>query len=87
MATFTVLVKQGLAQAAVGCIQAYRYFLSPWLGFQCRFYPTCSLYAKEAFQKHGWWTGAYLALLRVLRCHPWHPGGTDAVPLKINEKK
>lgn len=82
MATFTVTLKQGVERLVLFCIRAYRYFLSPWLGFHCRFYPTCSGYAKEAIQEHGLMKGAYYTLWRVLRCHPWHPGGIDSVPLK-----
>jgi putative membrane protein insertion efficiency factor len=59
---------------------AYRYALSPMLGPRCRFYPSCSAYALEALDRHGALAGAWLALRRVLRCHPWHPGGYDPVP-------
>lgn len=82
MATIAVSLKSALKKSALGFIRAYRYFLSPWLGFHCRFQPTCSGYAKEALQVHGFCKGAYLSLRRVLRCHPWHPGGIDFVPLK-----
>jgi hypothetical protein len=61
-------------------IQAYRYVLSPWIGSQCRFYPTCSHYGEEAIQKHGAIKGGGLTLWRILRCNPWHPGGFDYVP-------
>lgn len=61
-------------------LRAYRYALSPMLGRSCRFFPTCSEYAMEAIQKHGAAKGSYLAARRVLRCHPWHPGGYDPVP-------
>lgn len=50
----------------------------PWVG--CRFSPTCSEYARQALLKHGFWRGSWLALRRILRCHPWHPGGDDPVP-------
>lgn len=54
----------------------------PWLGPRgvCRFSPTCSVYAKEAISKHGVFKGGYLAVKRVLKCHPFHPGGYDPVP-------
>lgn len=55
-----------------------RPFLGPRGG--CRFSPTCSQYAKQAIMKHGALKGGYLALKRVLKCHPWHPGGYDPVP-------
>jgi putative membrane protein insertion efficiency factor len=61
-------------------IGAYRYFLSPWLGNQCRFHPSCSTYAQEAISRYGTFCGGWLALRRLGRCHPWHPGGVDPVP-------
>lgn len=61
-------------------IRSYRLFLSPWMGGQCRFFPTCSYYAEEAVQIHGSWKGLGLALQRIAKCHPWHPGGIDPVP-------
>ena len=61
-------------------ISAYRYLLSPLLGPSCRFYPTCSAYAAEAIDAHGALRGSWLAMKRVLKCHPWHPGGLDPVP-------
>jgi len=61
-------------------IRAYRYVLSPLLGNQCRFYPSCSHYAEEALARHGWLRGSWLATRRICRCHPWHPGGVDLVP-------
>ncbi len=66
----------------IGLIRFYQYFISPLLGPRCRFYPTCSQYAVEAIQVHGAGYGVYLALRRLLRCHPWHPGGVDPVPEK-----
>ncbi len=65
---------------AIKLIHLYRYFLSPWVGNQCRFYPTCSHYAEEALQQHGFFKGVYLTARRLLKCHPWHPGGIDLVP-------
>jgi uncharacterized protein len=61
-------------------LRAYRFFLSPWLGTACRFEPTCSSYALQALEQRGAATGTYLALRRVLRCHPWCDGGLDPVP-------
>jgi uncharacterized protein len=61
-------------------IRAYRLALSPLLGASCRFYPTCSSYALEAIDTHGAVRGSWLAVKRVLKCHPWHPGGIDPVP-------
>jgi uncharacterized protein len=65
---------------AIKAIQGYRYLLSPWVGNQCRFYPTCSYYAEDAINQHGLTKGSYLTIRRLLKCHPWHPGGIDLVP-------
>ncbi|HVG48863.1 MAG TPA: membrane protein insertion efficiency factor YidD [Rubellimicrobium sp.] len=61
-------------------VRAYRLVLSPWLGHECRFTPTCSAYALEALQKHGAAKGGWLALRRIGRCHPWGGFGVDDVP-------
>lgn len=61
-------------------IRAYQYLLSPLMGPSCRFYPSCSCYAQQALENHGVVKGSWLALRRLLRCHPWHPGGVDPVP-------
>lgn len=61
-------------------IQLYRYTLSPLLGRRCRFEPSCSLYAIEAVHEHGTLKGSWLAMKRLGRCHPLHPGGYDPVP-------
>jgi putative membrane protein insertion efficiency factor len=66
--------------ALVFLIRAYQRLLSPLLGPRCRFYPSCSQYALEALQCHGAAHGSYLALRRICRCHPLHPGGFDPVP-------
>lgn len=70
-----------VAQLLLLALRGYRWFLSPWLGNACRFAPTCSVYAIEAIERHGALQGVLLALARVARCHPWHPGGWDPVPL------
>jgi len=64
----------------LGLIRAYRYFLSPWIGGQCRFDPTCSVYASQAIELYGAWRGGWMAVKRLLRCHPFCPGGEDPVP-------
>ena len=61
-------------------ITGYRLLLSPFFGRQCRFYPTCSEYAQEAIERHGSLRGSWLAVTRIARCGPWHPGGPDPVP-------
>lgn len=61
-------------------IRFYRKFVSPLKPPTCRFYPTCSAYALEAIEVHGPVKGVYLAVRRILRCHPFHPGGLDPVP-------
>ncbi len=68
------------ARCAIALIHAYRLVASPWLGGQCRFYPTCSHYAEEAIARHGVGRGVWLALQRLSRCHPFHAGGVDPVP-------
>jgi hypothetical protein len=67
-------------RAALAVIRLYQLTLSPFLGRQCRFHPTCSHYAAEAIAKFGVLRGSWLALRRLLRCHPFHPGGFDPVP-------
>jgi uncharacterized protein len=61
-------------------IRAYQYALRPLLGAHCRFYPSCSEYALDAMRRHGALRGSWLALRRLARCHPYHPGGYDPVP-------
>ncbi|RJX31569.1 MAG: membrane protein insertion efficiency factor YidD [Oxalobacter sp.] len=63
-------------------VRGYQLCISPLLGPKCRFYPTCSSYAMEAIQEHGAARGGWLALKRLCKCHPFHPGGFDPVPLK-----
>lgn len=67
-------------RALVAFVRGYRWLLSPWWGGQCRFHPTCSLYAIEALERHGAARGSWLTLKRLLRCHPWGGGGFDPVP-------
>jgi len=64
----------------VGAIAGYQRLISPLLGNHCRFYPTCSQYAREAVTKHGVLRGVELAARRIVRCNPWNPGGVDFVP-------
>lgn len=61
-------------------IRIYQITISPVLGPACRFEPTCSEYAYQAISSHGWMRGSLLAIKRILRCHPFNPGGVDPVP-------
>jgi putative membrane protein insertion efficiency factor len=69
-----------LRGALILLIRAYQIALSPLLGDHCRFHPSCSHYTVEAIRTHGAGRGSVLGLRRILRCHPWHPGGYDPVP-------
>jgi putative membrane protein insertion efficiency factor len=73
-------LKSLLAQPLIWLVRGYQLLISPFVPPSCRFHPTCSHYAIEALQKHGALKGAWLALRRIVRCHPWHPGGHDPVP-------
>ncbi|MGM0787572.1 MAG: membrane protein insertion efficiency factor YidD [Thermodesulfobacteriota bacterium] len=61
-------------------IKAYQALVSPVIGARCRFYPSCSEYALESFRRYGSLRGGWLALRRLVKCHPFHPGGIDPVP-------
>ena len=61
-------------------IRGYRSFVSPLFPPSCRFQPTCSQYALQSVERFGAWRGGWLTLKRLLRCHPFHPGGYDPVP-------
>ncbi len=67
-------------QGLMGLVKAYRLLLSPSLGSNCRFEPSCSRYALGALERHGALAGSYLTLRRIGRCHPWCDGGSDPVP-------
>ena len=69
-----------LAHIAALPVRAYRLIFSPWVGFNCRYQPTCSAYALEALEKHGAFRGSWLALRRITRCHPLGDTGYDPVP-------
>ncbi|WP_323142643.1 membrane protein insertion efficiency factor YidD [Massilia phyllosphaerae] len=64
----------------VWLLRGYQLLVSPMLGQNCRFYPSCSHYAVEALQVHGTVRGSWLAVRRLGRCHPWNDGGVDPVP-------
>lgn len=76
MASFGKIAQKGL----VVLISIYRFAISCFFGYCCRFEPSCSVYATEAINTHGALKGCYLVIRRLLRCHPWHPGGMDPVP-------
>ena len=69
-----------LARVLLGVIRGYQVGVSPFLPPACRYTPTCSVYAAEAIRKHGAGRGSWLALRRLLRCHPWGGSGHDPVP-------
>jgi uncharacterized protein len=64
----------------IGLLAAYRYAVSPLLGVNCRYLPSCSDYAREAIDRNGAWKGGWLTLARLCRCHPWGNHGFDPVP-------
>ncbi|MFM8500493.1 MAG: membrane protein insertion efficiency factor YidD [Fluviibacter sp.] len=80
LARLVALPSKLIQQLLLALIRVYRYALSPFLGQRCRFYPSCSAYAAEALTRYGPLRGSWLAIKRVLRCHPFHPGGHDPVP-------
>ncbi|MDQ9169431.1 membrane protein insertion efficiency factor YidD [Oxalobacteraceae bacterium R-40] len=63
-------------------LRGYQLCISPFIGQNCRFYPSCSEYAAEAIRLHGSGKGCVLTAKRLCKCHPWHPGGADPVPQK-----
>lgn len=69
-----------LTKALLGLVSGYKYAISPLLGNNCRFEPSCSDYAVEALRRYGALKGTWLAVKRIGCCHPWHPGGYDPVP-------
>ena len=69
-----------ITKLLIGMIDIYQRFFSLLLGSNCRFYPTCSNYLKEAVQLHGPVQGMVLGINRLIKCHPWHEGGMDPVP-------
>lgn len=71
-----------IAKSVVFLIKLYQYLVSPLLGNNCRFYPSCSEYAVQALQQHGCLCGSLLAVKRICKCQPFHSGGLDPVPDK-----
>jgi putative membrane protein insertion efficiency factor len=69
-----------MSHLVIGLIKLYQVVLSPYFGQQCRFSPTCSQYAIEAFKKHNFFYALFYTVKRIFSCHPWHPGGHDPIP-------
>lgn len=69
-----------VTRVLLGLIAGYRRWISPAFGARCRFAPSCSAYAAQALKEHGLVRGSFLAVRRIGRCHPFHPGGYDPVP-------
>lgn len=68
-----------LTKIAISCIGLYQKYLSPFTGSSCRFYPSCSHYSVQSIQRYGLAKGARLTIVRIAKCHPFHPGGYDPV--------
>ncbi len=80
-------ISKALAWPLILLVRFYRVAISPWLGMNCRFDPTCSNYALEALQVHGVFKGTWLAAKRIGRCHPWGGSGYDPVPGETHESE
>ncbi len=74
------VVRRVPALVLMGLVRTYQLFISPLFAGSCRFYPSCSAYGLEALRVHGAIRGTWLTGRRLLRCHPWNPGGVDEVP-------
>lgn len=79
-------ISRSIGWLALRVIAAYRRWVSPFLGQRCRFSPSCSEYAAVAITRFGPWRGGGLALRRLCRCHPFHPGGLDPVPAGVPDR-
>jgi putative membrane protein insertion efficiency factor len=71
-----------MGRILIWIVRMYQLLISPVIGPHCRFYPSCSHYSIEAIEHFGLVVGIILSIRRILRCHPWHPGGFDPIPLK-----
>lgn len=80
-------VRHALAIPFIVTIKAYQFTLAPFVGGQCRFHPTCSWYALEAYRTHGPLRGSVLTIRRLLKCHPFHRGGYDPVPERDGDQR
>ncbi len=81
------IIGRALAWPLLGLVWIYRYAISPLLGANCRYQPSCSAYAEEALKKYGAFKGGWLALKRIGRCHPWGGSGYDPVPESEEEHR
>lgn len=73
------MIKELLTNLVIGLIKTYKYLISPLIGNNCRYLPTCSDYTKESIIKFGLIIGIWLGLKRIIRCHPWAKGGYDPI--------
>ncbi|MBL6679550.1 MAG: membrane protein insertion efficiency factor YidD [Alphaproteobacteria bacterium] len=73
------MIKELLTNLVIGLIKTYKYLISPLIGNNCRYLPTCSDYTKESIIKFGLIIGIWLGLKRIIRCHPWGKGGYDPI--------
>jgi uncharacterized protein len=76
----------GVVRVVVYVIQLYRHMVSPLRPPTCRFVPTCSQYAVDALTEYGLFRGGWMAVVRVAKCAPWHPGGWDPIPERENRE-
>ncbi|MCD8328305.1 MAG: membrane protein insertion efficiency factor YidD [Ruminococcus sp.] len=76
-----------MKQVMILLVKFYQKVISPLFPARCKYYPTCSKYAVEAFKKHGFFKGLILAVWRILRCNPWSNGGIDPVPERFTLKR
>jgi putative membrane protein insertion efficiency factor len=77
MHTFLTAIAHGPGRLLILLVRAYQFAISPLLGKNCRFEPTCSQYMILSVEKHGVLRGSWRGVLRIMRCHPFHPGGSD----------
>ena len=78
--------RASVRRALLAAVGFYSRAISPALPPRCRFHPTCSAYAAEAIERHGAARGSWLAVRRILKCAPWHPGGVDPVPEAVGTR-